>query len=101
MELADSKSRIEWFNRCCELQNALGQADKQLKTYEAEIDHLTAELVVKDDELAHLTRWHDYFAWEREMRKVERKNAKLRTAIRKHLQTDDVFYLEKALEGKP
>ena len=43
MKLADSESRTEWFNRCCELQNALGQAEKQLKTYETEIDRLTAE----------------------------------------------------------
>ena len=32
-----TESRLEWFNRCCELQNALGQADKQLKAYEDEL----------------------------------------------------------------
>ena len=36
MDSADSESRIEWFNRCCELQNALGQAEKTVKALEAE-----------------------------------------------------------------
>ena len=92
MELADSKSRIEWFNRCCELQNALGQADKQLKTYEAEIGLLTTENKASFKEIDMLGA---------ELKTKDTEIAKLKTAIRKHLQTDDVFYLEKALEGKP
>ena len=36
MDSADSESRIEWFNKCCELQNALGQAEKTVKALEAE-----------------------------------------------------------------
>jgi len=44
MDSADSESRIEWFNRCCELQNALGQAEKTVKALEAENANLKIEL---------------------------------------------------------
>jgi len=36
MELADSESRLEWYNRCCELQNAFSQASKTIKQLEVE-----------------------------------------------------------------
>jgi len=34
MELADSESRLEWENRVRALQDALGSATRQLKSYE-------------------------------------------------------------------
>ena len=57
-----------------------------------EIDHLTAENKASFKEIAMLGA---------ELKTKDTENAKLKTAIRKHLETDDVFYLEKALEGKP
>jgi len=44
MELADSESRLEWYNRCCELQNALGQAEKTYIALKAENTKLKKEI---------------------------------------------------------